>query len=130
LFSGLMLTGSIGAASLLSLGALFSWALASPRAVDPGSAFRTLQFLPFLLGGPGWAGFFALFLIGVARNRAISMPRWARWIGYSLSLTSGLATLVLITISAAPLLPISRFLGFIWLILITSLLFRKGNPVP
>src|SRR4051794_22803672 len=61
--SKLTLSGGVGGAVLLALAALCSWALASPGAVDPGSAFRTLQFLPFLMGR-----LFVLFLAGVART--------------------------------------------------------------
>ena len=93
-----------------------AWALASPGAVEPGSAFRTLQFLPFLMGGPGWAGFFALLMAGAALGGSGELPRWAVWIGYFLALISALATLVLLTIDAAPCLPVARFLGFVWLI--------------
>jgi hypothetical protein len=114
--SALTLLGSIGAAILLAMAALCSWALASPGAVDPGSTFHVLQFLPFLMGGPGWAGFFALFLAGIALGAVSVLPTWAVWAGYFLSFVSALATLVMLTISAAVCLPIGRFLGFFWLI--------------
>jgi hypothetical protein len=114
--SPLILAGSVGGSVLLAISALCAWALASPGAVDPGSAFRTLQFLPFLMGGPGWAGFFALLMAGAALGGSGVLPRWAVWIGYFLALISALATLVLLTINAAPCLPVARFLGFVWLI--------------
>ncbi|MBE7159087.1 MAG: hypothetical protein INR62_11770 [Rhodospirillales bacterium] len=112
----LTLAGGLGAAVLLALAAGTSWSLASPGSADPGPAFRVLQFLPFLLGGPGWAAFFALFMVGAAQSSAGRIPRWMLWSGYGLVLTSGLATLVLLTLAAAPLLPVTRFLGFLWLI--------------
>ncbi len=127
--AALTLSGSIGAALLLVISALCSWALASPGTIDPGSAFRTLQFLPFLMGGPGWAGFFALFLAGVALAAVGALPRWAVWAGYFLSFTSALATLVMLTINAAPCLPIARFLGFVWLIFAAFYLTRKVEHV-
>jgi hypothetical protein len=123
--SRLTLAGGVGGAILLALGALCSWALASPGAVDPGSSFRTLQFLPFLMGEPGWAGFFALFLAGVARTLDGILSRWVVWSGYFLSFIAALATLVLITINAAVCLPVARFLGFLWLILVSLQLTRS-----
>jgi hypothetical protein len=125
--SSMIQTGGIGAAVLLALAALFSWAIASPGAVDPGPSFHTFQFLPFLLGGPGWAGFFALFLAGVAIEAKDVVPGWLWGLGFFLSIVSALAILVLITIYAAPCLPIARFLGFLWLILVTILLPGKIN---
>jgi hypothetical protein len=114
---GLTLAGSVGAAVFLAAAALCSWALASPGAIDPGSAFRTLQFLPFLMGGPVWAGFFALFLAGVVWNEVSLLPKWAVWTGCLLSVISALAMFVMLTITVSVCLPISRFLGFVWLIL-------------
>ena len=122
--TNLMMAGSLGSAVLLALAAFTSWSLASPGAVDPGSAFRNLQFLPFLLGGPGWAAFFTLFLLGAARSSARGIPRWMQWSGYGLSLTASLSTLVLITLGAAPFLPLTRFIGFLWLIGAAALLSR------
>lgn len=128
--AGLTLLGSIAAAVLLAIAALCSWALASPGAVDLGSAFRTLQFLPFLMGGPGWAGFFALMLAGVALGGIGALPRWVVWAGYFLSVVSAVATLVMLTINAAVCLPIARFLGFVWLILAAMYLTRYVQSEP
>lgn len=114
--TNLIAAGSIGSALFLALAAFTSWSLASPGTLDPGSSFRALQFLPFLFGGPGWAAFFALFLFGITQASAGRLPRWMLWLGYGLSVTSALATLVLLTLAAAPFLPLTRFLAFLWLI--------------
>lgn len=114
--AGLTMVGGLGAAVLLAAAALCSWALAAPGAIDPGSAFRTLQFLPFLMGGPGWAGFFALFLAGIVRNGTGLLPKWIIRTGWSLSIVSALAVFVMLTIAVSVCLPISRFIGFLWLI--------------
>ena len=113
---------------MLALAALSSWALASPGAIDPGMAFRALQFMPFLLGGPGWAGFFALFLAGVTMGAKDFMPRWTLWSGYFLSFVPAFATLVLVTIGAAVCLPVARFLGFMWLIVVGVYIDRRSFP--
>lgn len=89
-----------------------------------------MQFVPFLLGGPGWAGFFALFLAGVAMAESGALPRWMVTSGYFLSLISALATLVLVTIVAAVCLPVARFLSFLWLIVTAILVARKAAFVP
>ena len=125
--SALTMLGGGGGGVLLALTALCSWAIASPGAVDPGAAFRTLQFLPFLFGGPGWAGFFCLFMAGVVMGGSGVLPRWLSSSGYFLSAVSGLAMLTLLTIGAAVCLPIARFLGFLWLIAATTVLARKAD---
>lgn len=122
--SFLTLVGGLGSALLLVLTGLFSWALACPGCGDPGTAFRTLQFVPFLLGGPGWAGLFSIFLAGVALTGRGILSRWVTGSGVFLSVVSGLGTLVLITIWASPCLPIARFLGFLWLIAVAIQMAR------
>jgi hypothetical protein len=123
----LTLVGGVGGAGLLALTALCSWAISSPGAVDPGPAFHTLQFLPFLMGGPGWAGFFALFLTGAAMGGKGLLPRLVNGFGYFLAVVSALATLVLLTIYAAPCLPAARFLGFVWIIVAAVMLVRRAG---
>jgi hypothetical protein len=70
------------------------------------------------MGGPGWAGFFALFLAGVAGSGVEVLPKWVIRTGWFLSATSALAMFVMLTITVSVCLPISRFLGFLWLILV------------
>jgi hypothetical protein len=71
---------------------------------------------------PGWAAFFALFAAGVAMGTRGIVPRWVSASGYILALVSAVARLVLVTIYASPCLPVARFLGFLWLILVSLLL--------
>lgn len=121
------IAGSLCSAVLLALAAITSWSLASPGVVGPGSAFRTLQFLPFLFGGPGWAAFFALFMLGVSRATANRVPKWIEWPGYGLSITSAFATFALITLAAAPFLPLTRFRAFLWLIAAAVFMNRSSK---
>jgi hypothetical protein len=117
--------GGSGAAVMLALSSLFSWAMVSPGAADLGSALHAFQFIPFLLGGPGWAGFFAIFLAGVTIGTRGLLPRWLRIAGYFLIFVSAAATPVLLSIVFSPCLPIARFLGFVWLIAVSIDLTRR-----
>ncbi|MBS1801947.1 MAG: hypothetical protein JST28_01200 [Acidobacteria bacterium] len=123
--SWLTLTGGTGASIMLSLSALISWAIVAPGQADLGSSLHAFQFIPFLLGGPGWAGFFAIFLAGISIGARGIAPRWLRSAGYFLSFVSALATPVLLSIVFSPCLPIARFLGFIWLIVVSVYLARR-----
>jgi len=125
LSSRLILAGGLGAAIVLSLSALFSWTIVSPGTTDLGPALHAFQFLPFLFGGPGWAGFFAIFLAGLSIGTRGVLPRWLTGTGLFLCCVSALATPVLLTILVSPSLPIARFLGFIWLIIATIYLARR-----
>ena len=123
--SWLTLAGGLGAAIMLSLSAVFSWAIVSPGAADLGPALHAFQFIPFLLGGPAWAGFFAIFLAGISMGARGVLPRWLTGTGIFLACVSTLATPVLLTIVFAPCLPIARFLGFVWLIVLSVYLARQ-----
>ncbi len=123
--SWLTLAGGLGAAIMLSLSALFSWAIVSPGAADLGPALHAFQFIPFLLGGPAWAGFFAIFLAGISMGARGILPRWLIGTGLFLACISALATPVLLTIVFSPCLPMARFLGFIWLIVLSVYLARR-----
>jgi hypothetical protein len=125
--SWLTLAGGLGAAIMLSLSALFSWAIVPPGAADLGPALRAFQFIPFLLGGPAWAGFFAIFLAGICMGARGVLPRWLIGTGLFLACISALATPVLLTIVFSPCLPIARFLGFVWLIVISIYLARRSE---
>ena len=57
---------------------------------------------PELAGGSGWAGFFALFMEGVAMGAKAILPRWVAAVGYFLAAVSAVATLVLVTIMPLP----------------------------
>ena len=123
--SWLTLAGGLGAATMLSLSALFSWTIVAPGGGDLGPALHAFQFIPFLLGGPAWAGFFAIFLAGISMGARGVLPRWLIGAGLFLACISTLATPVLLTIVFSPCLPIARFLGFVWLIVISIYLARR-----
>jgi len=124
-YSRLTLAGGLGAAIMLSLSALFSWAIVSPGNADLGPALHAFQFLPFLLGGPAWAGFFAIFLAGISVGARGILPGWLTGTGLFLACVSALATPVLLSILFSPCLPIARFLGFLWLIALSIYLARR-----
>jgi len=121
----LTLAGGAGASIMLCLSALFSWAIVSPGAADLGPALHAFQFIPFLLGGPAWAGFFAIFLAGVALGGREILPRWLFYAGLFLSLIAAAATPVLLSIIFSPCLPIARFLGFVWLVVVSIYFARR-----
>ena len=121
----LIVSGGCGATIMQALSALFSWAIASPGSADLGPALHAFQFVPFLLGGPGWAGFFAIFTAGVTIGIGDHLPRWLRSSGYLLSFISAAATLVLVSIVFSPCLPLARFPGFLWLIAVSGFFARR-----
>ena len=125
----LIIVGGSGSALMLALSALFSWAIVPPGAADLGPSLHAFQFIPFLLGGPGWAGFFAIFLAGLSIGARDVLPRWLRLAGYALSFVSAAATPVLLSIVFSPCLPIARFLGFLWLIVVSFYLHRRSVTV-
>ncbi len=115
------LVGGTLASAMGAISALAQWSLVQP---DLGTETRALHLLAFSTGGPGYIVPFGLLVAGVAVTGGLSrkLPRWVMWSG--LFVTS-LAELSAISIAFAPaiyLLPIARFTGLVWLIVVGALL--------
>jgi hypothetical protein len=110
--------GGITAALLSALSALIAWSLAATDAVALISSGRALHFLMFALGGIGHVAMLGLLLAGVSVSAGIThlLPRWLIALGLALAATSELATFTLAVPVAVYLIPVGRFLSFVWLI--------------
>ncbi len=124
--SAIALVGGVLASGLAALSGLVSWTAAGVTDSPPLAA--ALRDLTFATGGPGFVAFLGLLfagvsvpmlLLGIARPLAIA--------GLVLALVAELSTLTLLTLNAAPTLPIARFGGLIWLIA-ASLLLPASRP--
>ena len=120
------LCGGLAAALGLAVTGLWSWMLALPGSVS-SSTDRLLFVVPFAAGGPGWGVGFGLLLAGVSVSGGLTglVPRWLMWFGVSLAAIAELSALTLLTIYAAPSIPITRFVGFVWLVVVALKLPRS-----
>jgi len=115
------LVGGTLASAMGAFSALAQWALAQP---DLGGEARALHLLAFATGGPGYVVPFGLLVAGVAVTGGLSrkLPRWVMWSGLLVASAAELSSLSLAFAPAMYLLPIARFTGLVWLIVVGALL--------
>jgi len=118
------LVGGMAASLALAACGLGLWALSFPGVAESPGTLRALHLLTFAAGGPGTVVSFGLLIAGVSVTSAFHrfLPRWVVWLGLVVAGLAELSALVLLVPGAAPLLPLARFPGFVWLIAVAATL--------
>lgn len=118
LFGGIMTAFNVIVSSLIL------WVMAYPGIAQDGSVIRTLYYMAFGIGGVGYSVPLGLLIAGIAVPAGIMklLPKWLVWTGLLLALCGELSTLSLLFPKLVYLIPLTRFPGFIWLILVGFLL--------
>src|SRR5207253_2742743 len=113
--------GGTLASAMGAFSALAQWALVQS---EPGTEARALHLLAFITGGPGYVVPFGLLVAGIAVTGGSSrkLPRWAMWSGLFVAIVAELSSLSVAFAPATYLLPIARFTGLVWLIVVGALL--------
>jgi hypothetical protein len=126
--SWIALFGGFAASFMMMLSGLCGWVVSSPGMAQWPGAIRTLQLLMFATGGPGVVAGLGLLMAGISITASFYrlLPRWLVWLGIALAVASELSSLTLLTWKVSLLLPIGRYLGFIWLIGVAVTL-RRAN---
>lgn len=117
--------GGILAALFMALNALVQWPLSYASVSSSTSVRRALEFLYFGLGGFAHVASLGLLVGGVSLVALRLLPRWFAIGGLVLAAVSVLSALTFVVEGAAPLLPIGRFLTFVWLIAVSFLLRKR-----
>lgn len=119
------LVGGVISAAMLGLSGLVTWVLS--RVSGDAPLVRALHDLTFLTGGVGHVVFLGLLVAGIAVPGLLLglLPRAFAITGIVIAVVAEFATLALIWEGAAILLPIARFPGLIWLIVVGFLLPRR-----
>lgn len=124
--SYIALFGGFAASIALAVSGLCGWVLSVPEVSASLAATRVLHFMTVLFGGAFFAVAFGLLAAGVSVTGHFFrlLPRWLVWFGILIAAAGELASLSLLTLPAAVLIPIVRICGFIWLIAIGATLPR------
>jgi hypothetical protein len=114
------LFGGLWAASSVALCALILWVMAYPGIAEDRGILRALYYLSFAVGGVGFSVPMGLLVAGVCIPAAFMrlLPKWVIILGLVIAVAGELSYLDLITPKALPLIPITRFPSFLWLILV------------
>lgn len=112
-FGGLMTTFN------LALSALVIWVMAYPGIAQDVSALRALYYLTFAVGGVGYSVPLGLLFAGISIPSGFFnfLPKWLVVFGLLLAVCGELSWLSLVFPKLLFFIPLTRFPGFIWLII-------------
>lgn len=128
--TNIALFGGLTAANALIVSGLSGWILSLPDVVASATAVKAIYFVSFLSGGVAYAVGFGLFTAGVSITSYFSrlLPGWLAAFGMVVAVAGEFASLSLIAFPANYLIPITRYLGFIWLLLAAVRLTNGRRP--
>jgi hypothetical protein len=124
--TNISLLGGLIATIALILSGIVGWILSVPDVLASASIVKMVSFLNFLLGGVVFAVGFGLLAAGVSVTCYFMrlLPRWLVAFGMLMALTGELSSLSLIAFPANFFIPITRYLGFIWMFSVAVALTR------
>jgi hypothetical protein len=122
--TNIALFGGFAASGAIAISGLCTWVLSVPEAASSLVAARVLYFLSFLFGGVGFSVAFGLLAAGVSVTSHFVrlLPRWLVVVGMIVAVAGEFSSLSLIAYPANLAIPVTRFVGFAWLILVGGLL--------
>ncbi len=125
------LLGGLLVAAALVVSSLLGWAIVFPGVADDAGATRALYYLAFGIGGVGYSVPMGLLIAGIAVPSAFMklLPRWMVVFGIVLGLIGETSSLALLSPAMTALIPLTRFPGFIWLMIAGFMLAAKKAPV-
>lgn len=131
--SAIAFGGGLLAAAALAVSGLLTWT--TTQATGSADVLRALTAFGFAAGGPGFVVPFAMLIAGVAVPGLLLglLPKALALAGLIIAGLGALATFALLTPALDPLLPIGRFGGLVWLIIVSVTLpltrHRRQQPV-
>lgn len=112
------LFGGFTTAILTMVASTLLWTMTLPAVAQDPALLDALHFLNFALGGPGYSVPLGLLMAGVSVPLLFRrlVPRWIPVLGLVLACFGELSWLTFEFRQALPLIPLTRFLGFAWMI--------------
>jgi hypothetical protein len=125
--TNIALFGGLAAAMALFLSGLGGWILSVPEVLASAPVVKALVFFNFLTGGAFYAVGFGLLAAGVSVTGYFTrlLPRWLVLLGMVLAITGELSSLSLIAYAANFFIPITRFVGFLWMLMVAFVLMKR-----
>jgi hypothetical protein len=125
--TNIALLGGLIATIALMLSGIVGWISSVPEVLASAPIVKTVTFLSFLLGGVVFAVGFGLLAAGVSVTCYFMrlLPRWSVALGMLMALTGELSSLSLVAYPANFFIPITRYLGFIWMFTVAVALTKN-----
>jgi hypothetical protein len=94
------------------------WAMTYPGVAQDAAVIQAIYRIQFALGGPGFSVPFGLLLAGVSVTSWFYklLPKWLVIFGLLIAAAGELSWMDILFPKALPLIPLTRFPGFLWLI--------------
>jgi len=129
--TNIALLGGLIATIGLILSGIVGWILSVPEVLASAPIVKAVNFLNFLLGGVVFAVGFGLLAAGVSVTCYFMrlLPRWLVVFGMFLALTGEVSSLSLVAYPANFFIPITRYVGFIWMFSVAIALSRDRKGV-
>jgi hypothetical protein len=112
------LFGGFTTAVMMMAASIALWVMAQPGIADNSPVLQALYWLTQGFGGAGFSVPFGLLVAGVTIPAAFMrlIPKWIVALGIAVAICGELSWLYMMVPGALPLVPLSRFPGFVWII--------------
>ena len=127
--TNIALLGGVIATIALILSGIVGWILSVPEVLTSSAVVKTVDFLNFLLGGVVFTVGFGLLAAGVSVTCYFMrlLPRWLNAFGMLVALAGELSSFSLVAYPANFFIPITRYLGLIWMFSVAVALARDRH---
>ena len=117
--ANIALFGGFMTAFNLVVSSLILWVMSYPGIAQDGTVNRALYYMVFAIGGIGYSVPLGLLIAGISVTAFFRklLPKWLTMFGLLLAVMGELSWLSLIFPKLLPLIPLTRFPGFVWLIM-------------
>lgn len=125
----LILFSGITTAITILVASCVLWTATNVEISQNVSLLFALSKIQFALGGPGFSVPFGLLVgsISIAVSRERILPRWLVAVGFAIFFVGELSWLEILTVKFIFLIPLTRFPGFVWMILASFRLKSMGD---
>jgi hypothetical protein len=125
--TNIALLGGLTATIGLIFSGIVGWVLSVPEVSASAQVVKAIFFLCFLFGGTVFAVGFGLLTAGVSVTSYFMrlLPRWLVAFGMLLAVTGELSSLSLIAYPANFFIPVTRYLGLIWMVAVAIALTKN-----
>jgi hypothetical protein len=112
------LFGGLATAMGLVISSCFLRAMSYPGIPQDANLLRALYRVSFGLGVPGYSVFFGLLAAGVSITAGLYrlLPKWIVLLGLAVAVAGELSWFEIVNVKLLPLIPLTRFPGFVWMI--------------
>jgi hypothetical protein len=130
--TNIALLGGLIATIALILSGSAGWILSVPEVTASDPVLKAIVFLNFLFGGVVFAVGFGLLAAGVSVTSYFMqlLPRWMVVLGMVVAVAGELSSLSLIAFPANFFIPVTRYLGVIWMLAVAVALTRETLAIP